>query len=136
MAMRAPARAPARPEATYASVRMRSADTSMRIHRPSRTPTCVLRWVCVSNCANGLERRFGYPNARHGMKALGVDVGGTFTDFVLFDTADSTVVVYKTSSGEDTALGVAEGIRHVLEGAGAQASDVELLIHGTTVATN
>ncbi len=70
------------------------------------------------------------------MKTLGVDVGGTFTDFVLFDTVEGSVAIHKSSSGEDTARTVAEGIRHVLDTAGVEASDVGLLIHGTTVATN
>jgi N-methylhydantoinase A len=63
------------------------------------------------------------------MRALGVDVGGTFTDVVWWDGAQ--VKVGKTSSTPDQSDGVVEGSGDLLEGA-----DCPLLVHGTTVATN
>jgi N-methylhydantoinase A len=45
---------------------------------------------------------------------LGVDVGGTFTDLVLFDPASNAVEFAKLSSTPaNQALGVAAGIHHV-----------------------
>jgi N-methylhydantoinase A/oxoprolinase/acetone carboxylase beta subunit len=70
------------------------------------------------------------------MRALGIDVGGTFTDFVLFDAETKESRVLKLSSGVDTAATVIEGIIKITEQAGLEPSDVDLLIHGTTVATN
>jgi N-methylhydantoinase A/oxoprolinase/acetone carboxylase beta subunit len=70
------------------------------------------------------------------MRALGIDVGGTFTDFVLFDADTKDSRVLKLSSGVDTAATVIKGIRDITEQAGLEPSDVDLLIHGTTVATN
>ena len=43
---------------------------------------------------------------------LGVDVGGTFTDVVLYDSADQRVWLAKTpSTPHDQSVGVIEGIR-------------------------
>ncbi len=63
------------------------------------------------------------------MRALGVDVGGTFTDLVWWDGTD--VRVGKTSSTLDQSEGVVEGSGSLLDGA-----HCPLLVHGTTVATN
>ena len=68
---------------------------------------------------------------------LGVDIGGTFTDFVLEDTATGTLRVGKvlTTPG-DPGDAVVEGIRRLLGEAGIRAEDVGVVIHGTTLATN
>jgi N-methylhydantoinase A len=70
------------------------------------------------------------------MRALGIDVGGTFTDFVLFDAETKVSRVLKLSSGVDTAATIIQGIGEITEQAGVTPADVDLLIHGTTVATN
>ena len=70
------------------------------------------------------------------MKALGIDVGGTFTDFVLFDSASERVWLLKESSSEDQAAVVVDGIGKLSELAGIDPTEIDLLIHGTTVATN
>jgi N-methylhydantoinase A len=61
--------------------------------------------------------------------SLGVDVGGTFTDVVLWDGV--RLVVGKTASTPDQSVGVLSGSRQVLAG-----GSVSTLVHGTTVATN
>ena len=70
------------------------------------------------------------------MRALGIDVGGTFTDFILFDTESERSWVLKLSSGMDTAATVSDGIDQIAAAAGIGPAEVDLLIHGTTVATN
>jgi N-methylhydantoinase A len=70
------------------------------------------------------------------MKTIGIDVGGTFTDFVLFDSDADEVAVLKLSSGGDTSATMVEGIQELCEGAGIGPADLDLVIHGTTVATN
>jgi N-methylhydantoinase A len=70
------------------------------------------------------------------MKALGIDVGGTFTDFVYFDHDTGRVDVMKVSSGGDLAATVADGIARMCADAGVEPGDIDLLMHGTTVATN
>ncbi|GAA5065522.1 hydantoinase/oxoprolinase family protein [Nocardia callitridis] len=70
------------------------------------------------------------------MKRIGVDVGGTFTDLVLWDD-DGTVVVHKTpSTGHDPSIGTMAGIEVLAERAGIDSSQIDMFFHGTTVATN
>ena len=59
---------------------------------------------------------------------LGVDVGGTFTDFLLW--RDGRVEVHKRPSTPD------DPSRAVLEGIDALGVTPELVVHGSTVATN
>ena len=66
---------------------------------------------------------------------LGVDVGGTFTDAVLFD-GESLHTAKAPSTPSDQSEGVMASVREVLRGAGASASEVELFAHGMTVGTN
>ena len=70
------------------------------------------------------------------MKALGVDVGGTFVDFLLFDADSQQSWVVKRSSGEDPAASVVAGIGEVCGLGGVEPSEIDLLVHGTTIATN
>jgi N-methylhydantoinase A len=70
------------------------------------------------------------------MRALGIDVGGTFTDFVLFDAETKESRVLKLSSGIDTAATIIQGLGEITAQAGITPAEVDLLIHGTTVATN
>ncbi|HTW16763.1 MAG TPA: hydantoinase/oxoprolinase family protein [Nocardioides sp.] len=70
------------------------------------------------------------------MKRIGVDVGGTFTDLVLWDD-DGTVTVHKTpSTNHDPSIGTMDGIAVLAERAGVDPSEIEMFFHGTTVATN
>ncbi len=66
---------------------------------------------------------------------LGVDVGGTFTDAVLFDGA-RLHTAKAPSTPDDPSLGVLTAVERVLELAGAAAGDVEVFAHGMTVGTN
>lgn len=68
---------------------------------------------------------------------LGVDVGGTFTDLLLFD--DKTGTSYKTkvpSTPDDPSRAVVSGTRDICKISGIEASEIEFFLHGTTVATN
>jgi N-methylhydantoinase A len=68
---------------------------------------------------------------------LGVDVGGTFTDLLLHDEKGRRTYQAKTpSTPEDQSIGVAAGVKLICEKAGISPSDVDLILHGTTVATN
>ncbi len=66
---------------------------------------------------------------------LSVDIGGTFTDVVLSQSGALTTVKVLTTYA-DPAAGVMQGIEDVLTRAGVQAGEVELVLHGTTLATN
>ena len=64
---------------------------------------------------------------------LGIDVGGTFTDLVLVDEDTGRVQTAKSSTTPgDPITGVIAAIRQT----GVADSDIGMLIHGTTVATN
>jgi N-methylhydantoinase A len=66
---------------------------------------------------------------------LGVDVGGTFTDAVLFD-GETVHTAKLPSTPEDQSVGVIEAVGEVLDRAGAEAAAVESFAHGMTVGTN
>lgn len=68
---------------------------------------------------------------------LGVDVGGTFTDFSIFDTEKGRLFHYKHSSTpEDPSISIVKGIKHILQSENIDPIEVLYLAHGTTVATN
>lgn len=71
------------------------------------------------------------------MKRIGVDVGGTFTDLYYSDDEQRSVVVEKLpSTPHDPSEAVIEGLRRLISNAGIRLSEVDHLVHGTTVATN
>jgi N-methylhydantoinase A len=71
------------------------------------------------------------------MKLVGVDVGGTFTDLVLFDTARNATIVHKVpSTPDDPSRGVVEGILELCRRNGIDKASISHVYHGTTVATN
>ena len=63
---------------------------------------------------------------------VGIDTGGTFTDFVALG-ADGSVRVAKHPSTPDAPM---HAFASVLEKAALPARDIERIVHGTTVATN
>ena len=66
---------------------------------------------------------------------LAVDIGGTFTDVVL-EGADVSASTKVLTTHEAPEKGVLDGISRLLDETGSDASKVELVIHGTTLATN
>ncbi len=66
---------------------------------------------------------------------LGVDVGGTFTDAVLFDGERLHAAKLPTTP-EDQSRAVLDAVAEVLERAGADATEVDSFAHGMTVGTN
>jgi len=66
---------------------------------------------------------------------LGVDVGGTFTDAVLFDGEQVHTAKLPTTP-TDQSRAVIAAIELVLEKAGAAGAEVEAFAHGMTVGTN
>ena len=66
---------------------------------------------------------------------VGVDVGGTNTDLVL--ESDRGVFVHKVqSTPHDQSVGVLKGLLELCEMAGVTRDDIDVVVHGTTVATN
>ena len=68
---------------------------------------------------------------------IGVDVGGTFTDFFAFDDADDRIVLHKVASTPaNPAQAVIAGLRELGATHGIDLAAITRLSHGTTVATN
>ena len=68
---------------------------------------------------------------------LGVDVGGTFTDLLLFDVDTGAFWRHKTpSTPHDSSEGILAGVTAICAAAGVDASAIDYFLHGTTVATN
>ncbi|MBY5836295.1 hydantoinase/oxoprolinase family protein [Rhizobium leguminosarum] len=71
------------------------------------------------------------------MYRIGVDVGGTFTDFTLLNESTGEVLFYKVSSTpSDPSEAILVGAREMLKEFQVKAADVSFIGHGTTVATN
>jgi len=71
------------------------------------------------------------------MYRIGIDVGGTFTDIVLINEISGEGKVAKVLNEPGRkAETVARGVQALLEKAGVRADEVNLIGHGTTIATN
>lgn len=73
--------------------------------------------------------------------AIGIDVGGTFTDFVVLDERDRSYRAHKSpSTPGDPSEGVLRGLAEIAEGLGLRPAEflaqVSIVVHGTTVTTN
>ena len=66
---------------------------------------------------------------------IAVDIGGTFTDVVL-DTGEKRITTKILTTQRDPSDAVFAGTTQVLRMAGLEPSAVELIVHGTTLATN
>src|SRR5260370_9178751 len=66
----------------------------------------------------------------------GVDIGGTFTDIVLLGDDGSRYTKKVSSTVDDYARAIVEGLAELLAEIGAEASGIVELLHGTTVASN
>jgi len=68
---------------------------------------------------------------------LGIDVGGTFTDLLLFDEVKKEFHLHKTpSTPDDQSLAILKGVDDLLDQSRVSADQIRSLLHGTTVGTN
>ena len=68
---------------------------------------------------------------------IGIDVGGTFTDFVLANMTTGELTRYKEPSvPADPSMSVRRGLPPLIEQAGIATDDIELIVHGTTLLVN
>ena len=71
------------------------------------------------------------------MSAIAIDIGGTFTDIVLYDDTTGRFAAHKElTTPADPAQGVVAGIRHLFGREGTRAADVTRVVHATTLFTN
>ncbi|HRA47370.1 MAG TPA: hydantoinase/oxoprolinase family protein, partial [Thermomicrobiales bacterium] len=68
---------------------------------------------------------------------IGIDIGGTFTDFLLINNATGDFAVYKElTTPDDPSEAVLHGLGVLLEMGKVAAADVGQIVHGTTLVTN
>jgi N-methylhydantoinase A len=78
----------------------------------------------------------GMPSQTNGAGVrMAADIGGTFTDIVL-DRGTERLTRKVLTTAQRPEEGVLEGARLVLSDAGLHFSDIDVFIHGTTLATN
>jgi N-methylhydantoinase A len=68
---------------------------------------------------------------------LGIDIGGTFTDFTLYDRVTRAVTGLKVASTPpDFAMAVEDGLDRLAGEHAIALSEIEVVVHGTTIAVN
>src|SRR6266545_4384365 len=68
---------------------------------------------------------------------IGVDIGGTFTDFVLLETGSGDLRMHKRlTTPADPSQATLEGLETILTEASLKLGDVDRIVHGTTLVTN
>ncbi|MDC0999193.1 hydantoinase/oxoprolinase family protein [Rhodospirillaceae bacterium] len=68
---------------------------------------------------------------------LGIDIGGTFTDFALLDQAGHKLAIHKQlTTPSDPSKAVVDGIKEILRKNYVSISDISVIAHGTTLVTN
>lgn len=71
------------------------------------------------------------------MKAIGVDVGGTFTDLIYLDQTTGDMGIHKVpTTPDDPSQGVISGLKDLMAQGSIAPEDVAQVYHGTTTATN
>ena len=68
------------------------------------------------------------------VQRVGIDTGGTFTDFV-YKSGRSIKVFKVASTPDDPSRAISEGLQRIATESGSQRSEIEV-VHGTTVGTN
>jgi N-methylhydantoinase A len=67
---------------------------------------------------------------------VGVDIGGTFTDLVFMDERGLRAWTKVSSTTEDFAQGIIQGLDSLITDTSAASEDIREVIHATTIATN
>ena len=71
---------------------------------------------------------------------IGIDVGGTFTDFLLAREDGATQIYKVLSTPDDPSIGLMDGLQEMAEDRNVSLEqfirDVDTIVHGTTVTTN
>src|SRR5262245_2086994 len=68
---------------------------------------------------------------------LGIDIGGTFTDFTLYDVAIRDVIGLKVpSTPPDFSRAVEDGLERLAAEHGVHLGEIDVVVHGTTIAVN
>src|SRR5207249_8626039 len=90
------------------------------------------------------RRRYGFRRRHRKDRVMGyrigIDVGGTFTDFLVVEPDGRFDLWKHRTTPEDQSIGVVEGIREIADKRGLTLKEflgrTDLIIHGTTTADN
>ena len=76
-------------------------------------------------------------SAAGGHLRVGVDIGGTFTDFVLHDTRSDAIHTFKClTTPADPSEAVFDGLETLMQRHGCKPGEMAVVLHATTLATN
>jgi len=68
---------------------------------------------------------------------IGIDVGGTFTDFAAVRLRDGEIINFKEpSTPADPSIAVGRGLATLMAQNGLEPADISLIVHGTTIGLN
>ena len=68
---------------------------------------------------------------------MGIDIGGTFTDFAMIDDASGGATLEKLlTTPHDPSIAVLDGVRKLLEAGKIPSAQLRSIIHGSTLVTN
>ena len=68
---------------------------------------------------------------------IGIDIGGTFTDFAIMEEATGRLWIHKQlTTPDDPSAAVLDGLGHLLAKAGVSIGAVGTIVHGSTLVTN
>ncbi len=68
---------------------------------------------------------------------IGFDIGGTFTDFILYDNEEGRVTLHKRlTTPKDPSEAALQGLQELVAMRGITLAEVHEIIHGTTLVTN
>jgi len=68
---------------------------------------------------------------------VGIDIGGTFTDFAILSEGDGRLFIHKQlTTPDDPAQSVLSGVPRLLEKATVAPEEITAVVHGTTLITN
>jgi len=102
-----------------------------------RKNTDAQLWLQGEDTLQHGDRHFSLMQMKY---KLGIDVGGTFTDFILISETGDTSIHKVLSTPQDPSIGVLSGIHDLADIIGMDLSTlvthIETIVHGTTVATN
>jgi N-methylhydantoinase A len=68
---------------------------------------------------------------------MGIDIGGTFTDFAMIDDASGAATLEKLlTTPQDPSIAVLEGVKKLLEAGRIPSAALSTIVHGSTLVTN
>jgi len=68
---------------------------------------------------------------------IGIDIGGTFTDFAMIDDRTGALAFEKVlTTPADPSVAVLDGLQRILKTVGVGIAEIEAIVHGSTLVTN